>query len=319
MKRIIYKKLLIGVAVISIKSVVNLRHLRVFIAVAEAGNFTRAAEELLLSQSSLTVTIRQLEEDLGVTLFNRTTRQVHITADGEKFLGEARRVVDEFDRMIAGMRLSASQQGGTVRIAVLPSVAIRLMPDIITQFHETHDDIRIQLRDDNARGLHRQVRENEVDFGISNMWRDYPELEYAPLTQDRFGVVCRKDDPLAANKGPVSWSDIDPERLFIMAADTGIYSTLKEILELENLLIRTAGEVLVMVTLLEMVRVGLGVTVLPELAKPRATVSDLMFLPLVQPVVKRKLCLIRRRNEPLSSGARRVWDAIRGAVPKLYE
>lgn len=290
-----------------------------FIAVAEAGNFTRAAEELLLSQSSLTVTIRQLEEDLGVTLLNRTTRQVHMTTDGEKFLIDAKRVISEFDRMISGMHLSASQLGGTVRVAVLPSVAIRLMPEIITEFHQKHDDVRIQLRDDNARGLHRQVRENEVDFGISNKWYDYPELEYIPLTQDRFGVVCRKDDPLASKKEPVTWNDIDPERLFIMAADTGIYTTLKETPELENLLVTTAGEVLVMVTLLEMVRVGLGVTVLPELAKPRAIESDLAFLPLVQPVVKRKLCLIRRRNEPLSSGARRVWDTIRGRVPKLYE
>jgi len=271
---------------------------------------------LLLSQSSLTVTIRQLEEELGVTLLNRTTRQVHMTDDGKRFLSDARRVVEAFDLMIASMRLSASQLGGTVRVAVLPSVAIRLMPDIITKFHETHDDVRIQLRDDNARGLHRQVRENEVDFGISNQWYDYPELEYVPLTDDRFGVVCRKDDPLASKKEAVSWNDIDPERLFIMAADTGVYTTLKETPELENLLATTAGEVLVMVTLLEMVRVGLGVTVLPELSKPGAMETDLVFVPLVHPVVKRKLCLIRRRNEPLSTGARRVWDTIRGAVPK---
>ncbi len=298
------------------KSAINLRHLRVFIAVAEAGNFTRAAEELLLSQSSLTVTIRQLEEDLGVTLLNRTTRQVHMTDDGEKFLLDARHVVDEFDRIIAGMRLSASQQGGTVRLAILPSVAIRLMPNIITQFHETHDDIRIQLRDDNSRGLLRQLRENEVDFGIGNKWYDYPELEYVPLIQDRFGLVCRKDDPLATKKGPVSWYDIDPERLFIMAADTSVYTTLKETPELESLLTTTAGEVLVMVTLLEMVRVGLGVTVLPELARPGEMEKDLVFLPLVNPVVNRKLCLIRRRNEPLSSGGRRVWDTIRGGVQR---
>ncbi len=289
-----------------------------FIAVAEAGNFTRASEELLLSQSSLTVTIRQLEEDLGVTLLNRTTRQVHMTADGEKFLSDAKRVVEDFDRMIAGMRLSASQLEGTVRIAVLPSVAIRLMPDIVTQFHETHDDVRIQLRDDNSRGLLRQLRENEVDFGIGNKWFDYPELEYLPLTQDRFGVICRKDDPLASKKGPVSWYDIEPERLFIMAADTSIYTTLKQTPELENLLDTTAGEVLVMVTLLEMVRVGLGVTVLPELARPGDMETDLVYLPLVNPVVKRELCLIRRRSEPLSSGARQVWDAIRGGVPKLW-
>ena len=305
--------------VISMKSAINLRHLRVFIAIAEAGNFTRAAEELLLSQSSLTVTIRQLEKELGVSLLNRTTRQVHITANGEKFLSDARRVIEEFDWMVAGMRLSASQLGGKVKIAVLPSVAIRLMPNIISQFHEAHDDIRIQLRDDNARGLHRQVRENEVDFGISNQWYDYPELEYVPFMQDRFGLICRKEDPLALKKEPISWNDIDPGRLFIMAADTGVYTTLKETPELENLLMTTAGEVLVMVTLLEMVRVGLGVTALPELAKPGLMDTELVFLPLAQPVVKRKLCLIRRRNEPLSSGARLAWDAIRGGAPKLLE
>jgi len=272
---------------------------------------------LLLSQSSLTVTIRQLEEELGVALFNRTTRQVRMTADGEKFLVDARQVVNQFERMMAAMRLSASQLGGTVRIAVLPSVAIRLTPDIIRQFHETHDDIRIVLRDDNARGLHRQVRENEVDFGISNTWYDYPELEYIPLTEDRFGVVCRTDDPLAHKKGPVSWNDLEPDRLFMMASDTGVYTALKQTPELDNLLATTAGEVLVMVSLLEMVRVGLGVTVLPELARPGAMETDLAFVPLVQPVVKRKLCLIRRRNEPLSSSARKVWETLRGRVPKV--
>ncbi len=301
------------------KSPVNLRHLRVFIAVAETGNFSRAAEELLLSQSSMTVTIRQLEEDLGVRLLNRTTRQVQITADGEKFLSSARHVIDEFDRMIAAMRLSASQLGGTVRIAVLPSVAIRLLPDVIAHIGETHDDIRIVLRDDNARGLHRQVRENEVDFGIANRWGEYPELEYVPLTQDRFGVVCRTDDPLTKMGAPISWNDVDPERVFTMASDTGIPVALKGVPELENFLGRTAGEVLVMVTLLEMVRVGLGITVLPELARPGTSNSDLAFLPLAHPVVKRKLCLIRRRNEPLSPGARRVWEALRGKTPKFIE
>ncbi len=290
-----------------------------FIAIAEAGSFTRAAQELLLSQSSLTVTMHQLEQELGVSLLNRTTRQVHLTSDGEAFLADARNVVDAFDRMITAMHLSAAQSGGLVQIAVLPSVAIRLMPDIVARLQQTRPDIRIVLRDDNARGLHRQVRENEVDFGISNKWFDYPDLEYIPLTQDRFGLVCRKDDPLAQIEGPVTWADLDPGKLFILAPDTGVYTTLMETPELAQLLSTTAGEVLVMITLLEMVRVGLGVTVLPELAKPGATDTDLVFVPLSGPVVKRDLCLIRRRSEPMSVGARRVWDTLRGNIPALYE
>ncbi len=299
------------------KSAINLRHLRVYIAIAEAGNFTRAAEHLLLSQSSLTVTMRQLESELGINLLQRTTRQVQITSDGERFLTEARRIVGDFDRLLTAMRLSASQLGGTVRIAVIPSVAIRLLPDFVREFHEANDDTRIVLRDDNARGLHRQVRDGEVDFGICNKWFDYPELEYVPLMQDQFGLVCRKDDPLAESGRSVSWYDIDPEQLFIMAPDTGVNVALKNTPELEGLLATTAGEVLVMVTLVEMVRVGLGVTVLPKLAAPGPGDPDLVFRPLAHPVVQRELCLIRRRNEPLSTGARRAWDAMRAKLPKV--
>jgi len=153
-----------------------------------------------------------------------------------------------------------------------------------------------------------------VDFGICNQWRDYPELEYLPLTQDRFGLVCRKDDPLVQFRQTLAWNDLDPDRLFILAPDTGVYTTLKETPELDNLLGKVAGEVLVMVTLLEMVRVGIGVTVLPELAKPGANETELLFVPLTGPVVTRKLYLIRRRDEPLSPSARRVWDALRGGV-----
>ncbi len=298
------------------KSAINLRHLRVFIAIAEAGNFPRAAERLLLSQSSLTVTMRQLENELGVNLLQRTTRQVQITSDGEKFLGEARRIVGEFDHLITAMRLSASQLSGTVRIAVLPSVAIRLLPEFMAEFREKHDDINVVLRDDNSRGLHRQVRDGEVDFGISNKWYDYPELEYIPLTQDQFGLVCRRDDPIATGGHPVSWYDIDPEKLFILAPDTGVHVALHNTPELDSLLLTTAGEVLVMVTLLDMVRVRLGITVLPRLAAPGPGDPDLEFLPLSNPVVRRELCLIRRRNEPLTASARRVWEALRIKIPR---
>lgn len=301
------------------KSAINLRHLRGFVAVARDGSFTRAAERLLLSQSALTVTVRQLEEHLGVALFNRTTRQVTLTVDGENFLTAAKKIIGDFDDAIAAVRYSATQRRGRVSIAVLPSVAIRLLPDIVRQFHQSYPDIRITLRDDNARGAHRQVLDHEVDFGISNVWRRYPELEFTPLTSDRFGLVCRRDDPLAAAEGPLQWSAIDEQRLFVMASDTGVYTALQETPEFAERFTTPAGEVLAMVTLIEMVRAGLGVTVLPELARPAASETELIFRRLVNPVVHRKLCLIRRRNEALSPGARRAWDCICAQVPREIE
>ena len=303
----------------TIRTAVNLRHLRAFDAVARESSFTRAAESLLLSQSALTVTIRQLEDHVGVALFNRTTRQVALTGDGEALLISARRIIADFDDSLEDIRRAATRRRGNVAIAVLPSLATRLMPPLVRGFNTVYPDIRITLRDDNGRGVHRQVIDRDVEFGISNVWRAYPELEFTPLTADRFGLVCRRDDPLADEDGPFNWAGIDQTRLFVMASDTGFYTALQDCPEFVERCPTPAGEVLAMVTMLDMVRTGLGITLLPELARPAAVESQLVFRRLTNPVVHRKLCLIRRRGEALSQGARRAWDYIRAQVPREIE
>ncbi|MCA8867906.1 MAG: LysR family transcriptional regulator [Rhodobacteraceae bacterium] len=300
------------------KTAINLRHFRAFVAVARESSFTRAAERLLLSQSALTVTVRQLEEHLKVALFNRTTRQVVLTADGENLLVAAERIISDFDRALLNVTESSKQRQGQVSIAVLPSLASRLMPAVIQGFNKLYPDIRITLKDDNGRGVHRQLLGRESELGISNVWRDSPELEYTPLTSDRFGLVCRHDDPLAEGEGPFNWAGIDQKRLFIMAADTGFYTALHDCPEFRERCPTPAGEVLTMVTMLDMVRTGLGITLLPELARPAAVESELIFRRLTNPVVLRHICLIRRRNEALSQGARRAWDYIRAQVPNEF-
>lgn len=301
------------------KSAINMRHLRAFVAVARESSFTRAAERLLLSQSALTVTVHQLEEHLGVALFNRTTRQVVLTVDGESLLAGAERIVGDFDRTLTEVSEAAKLRRGRVSIAVLPSLATRLMPSVVRKLHEIYPEVRITLRDDNGRGVHRQVLDHDVEFGISNIWRNYPELEFTPLTADRFGLVCRCDDPLASEDGPYNWASIDQKRLFVMAADTGFYTALQSTPEFVNRCPTPAGEVLTMVTMLDMVRAGLGITLLPELARPAAVESKLIFRRLTNPPVYRHLCLIRRRNEALSQGARRAWDYIRAQIPREIE
>jgi DNA-binding transcriptional LysR family regulator len=302
-----------------VRTAINLRHLRAFVAVAREGNFTRAADSLLLSQSALTITIRQLEDDIGTSLFNRTTRQVSLTVDGENFLPLAEQLLEDFDRAITGARVAAARRGGQVDIAVLPSVAIRLVPDIVERFRENYPSIRIGLRDDNARGVQRQVRHNEVDFGISSLWRPHPELEFTPLTRDRFGLVCRSDHSLAQEKGPVSWRELQGLPLFIMAADTGVYTALQAAEGLPEWVRSPAGEVLAMVTLAEMVRAGLGITVLPELAEPSRSDPDLIFRRLVNPTLEREVCIVSRRNHALSPAAQTAWDMIFAHVPRSAE
>lgn len=101
-----------------------------------------------------------------------------------------------------------------------------------------------------------------------------------------------------------------------MAADTGVYSALMEVPEFAERFPAPAGEVLAMVTLLDTVRAGLGVTLLPELGRPAAVETELIFRHLKNPPVLRRLCLIRRRGEVLSPSARRAWDFILSQTPR---
>ena len=150
----------------------KLRHVRAFVEVARQGSFRRAAEKLFVSQPALTITINQLEELVGVGLFNRTTRRVNLTIDGEDFLPIAERLVADFDRAIRDLKMTAERREGKVSIAVLPSLTINLLPGLLARFKDANPGIRVILRDDNAKGVQRQVLNNESDFGISNRWEE---------------------------------------------------------------------------------------------------------------------------------------------------
>jgi len=296
-----------------------LRHVRAFVEVARQGSFTRAAEKLLLSQPALTITINQLEDLTGVSLFNRTTRRVNLTADGENFLPIAERLVADFDRAVSDLKAAAQRQAGQVSIAVLPSITINLFPEIFARIRGSYPDLRIQLRDDNSRGVQRQVRNNESDFGISNVWEMDPELEYTPLTHDPVGMACHRDHPLGRGTGPLSWSELDGVPIAGMSPDTGVHVLINSIDGLPENVRAPEYEVLTMAALGGILVAKLAVTALPSLAVPSFMTPALLFRELINPQVERELCLITRRNFPLSPAAQRVRDMLVAETPRFVD
>jgi DNA-binding transcriptional LysR family regulator len=145
---------------------INLHQLRIFVAVARLGNFTRAAERLSLSQPSLSLHIRQLEQDLRVRLFDRSTRSVVLTRAGEDFLPTAERLLEDFQSAIASVTDLAARRRGRVTVAVLPSIAAELLPRAIALLRLRHPDITVALRDDVAEHIPARVRGGEADFGL---------------------------------------------------------------------------------------------------------------------------------------------------------
>ncbi|NNE64019.1 MAG: LysR family transcriptional regulator [Gammaproteobacteria bacterium] len=294
----------------------TLRHVRAFVEVAHQGSFRRAAEKLFLSQPALTITINQLEALVDASLFHRTTRRVDLTVDGEDFLPIAERLVADFDRAVSDLKTSARRRGGQVAIAVLPSLTINLLPELISRFSSENPGIRVILRDDNARGVQRQVLNNESEFGISNVWEEDSELVFTPLTLDPVGLVCPPDHALGKSKKPLPWSKLDGLSFIGMSKDTGVNKLINAVEGCPESIRFPEYEVLTMAALGGILQARLAITALPLLAVPSHMHPSLVFRRLIEPRVERELCIITRRDLPLSATAQKLSDMLLADTPR---
>jgi len=201
-------------------SSLNIRHMRVFVAVADQGNFTAAAGVLGLGVPAVTATIRQFEDVTGAALFDRTTRQVALTQTGERFLPIARRLLADFEEALGDLDALSKGVGGKITIAAAPSVLTRILPAVISEFVAAHPDARIRLDERNAGEVHEAVANNAADFGIAGEWQALPDIAFRPLFSDRFGVLCRADHAFA-KKSVLRWSDLTGEKLVGLGPESG--------------------------------------------------------------------------------------------------
>jgi DNA-binding transcriptional LysR family regulator len=291
---------------------VGLHHLRAFVAVAETGSFTQAAARLFLSQPALSTVVKQLEESLGMKLFDRTTRRVSVTAQGSAFLGTAKGLLREFEGAIDHAKAAARLEHGHVCVATLFSVATQLIPSVFGAFTERYPGVGLSLHDANAVGIQRLVKSAQADFGVASRWAEDPELSFEPLLRDRFGVVCRADHPLAGVSEPVPWSALSGYPCFGGGGDAGVglHALLASSPEFPASVVKPQYQVFNLVTLGGLLQAGLGVTVLPLLEVPVVPEPALVFRALHQPVLEREISLITRRDVSLSPAARSMRDIL---------
>ncbi len=174
----------------------ELRRLRYAVAVADELNFTRAAERLGVSQQVLSEQIRRLEEELGLQVFDRTTRQVRVTSHGRQILDEARAVVGAADALRDRARRLASAQAGVVRLGYSRSTAFDTAP-LVSAVTEARPELRVEVREVPSRQLPQAVRDGDVDVALSRWADDTDQLFAHTLRRLRSGVILRAGDALA--------------------------------------------------------------------------------------------------------------------------
>jgi DNA-binding transcriptional LysR family regulator len=294
---------------------VSLRHLRSFVEVANAGSFTAASSRLFVTQSSLTATIQQFEDAVGLKLFDRTTRRVLLTQEAARFKGEAERILRDFDNAVSDLKAHALGQKGHVRVVAAASVIYQFLVPAVEKFRQAYPDVTVSIRDGAAAQVERMVVEGEVDFAVASRHRG-PEdqLDYVPLLRDRYGVVCRPGLPLARGRKPLRWADLPAAGYVGFTDDTGIGAFLREHAGTFPALLGPHDEISSTTSLYAVLNAWDRYSILPALAAGAAGFANLRFRELSEPVLAREICLITRRLRTMSPGSKRMLDALLATI-----
>jgi len=295
---------------------VTLKHLRGFVAVAEEGSYSRAAQRLFLTQSSVTATIQQVEQAIGLTLLDRTTRRVALTNEGSEFLPVARRLLKDFDAAVSDIRAVAERQRGHLGIAAAPSVVALILPPLICEFSARYANISLAIRDAGSQSVQQRVLDSEIDFGIASKWADDPRLDFEPLLRDRFEIVVRRDHPFAKCSA-LTWKHLEKHRFVGLANDTGVQAMLRSVPTLPRSVQEPQYQTSSTSALEAMLKEGLGVSVLPALAARLISSKHLAFIELREPLVERELCVITRQGRSLSPAAQTILRLLHDKVNSL--
>lgn len=175
----------------------ELRQVRAFLKVAELQSFTRAAAELHVSQSALTVQVKQLEDELGVLLLDRNKRGVTITTAGRDLLGPLRQLVDDAQSIAGYARDISAVRTGAVAIAALPTIAAGILPGVLRRFARRNPEIRFAVQDVVADRVRELVSGRTVDLGLGTASPQDRELKATPLYLDSLAAFVGIDHPLA--------------------------------------------------------------------------------------------------------------------------
>ena len=284
---------------------ISTRQVRAFLALAQHRNFTRAAQQSHLSQSAFSAMIRTLEDAVGLRLFDRDTRKVDLTPEGELFRQGVSRLMEDFRATMADLGEHAAQRRGRARIAALPSLAAGWLPGLLAEFHRRHPGIALAVSDELSESCIERVRSGRADFALAAIRSTSPELRADPFCSDRFHLVCRRDHPLAARKR-VGLQDLTGVPFLHLAGSSSVRQHLEAALGTQSL--QAEMELEQLSTVAGMVRAGLGVSVVPTLALFHFDHPDLVTRPLHAPGLKREIFVVRRRDRSLSLAAQGLLD-----------
>lgn len=297
----------------------TLRQLQYAVAVAESLSFRKAAERCHVSQPPLSAQLAQMEEVLGVRLFERDRRRVLVTAKGREIIERARRVLREVDDIVEFGRCAADPLAGSLKIGVIPTISPYLLPRLTVVMRKAFPRLTIFWREDKSKVLARKLEDGILDAALLALEADIGDVEHEVIGSDPFVLATPAGHPLGTGHAPARLADLKEATVLLLddghcfREQTLAVCSHAKAHELE---FRATS----LSTLAQMVSGGAGVTLLPELAvATEARHARLSLRPFSQPVPKRTIALVWRPRSPLGPSLRRLAAKARDAYGNRTE
>ncbi len=302
---------------------ISIKQLRAFVTVADSQSFTKAANTLCFTQSALSVLVKELEDEVGFRLLDRTTRQVVLSDSGRDFYQLAQKLLDEFQAVIRDTSDIAMLRRGVVRVGATEAVASSLVVPAIAAYDRSQPGINVRLVDTLVSSMFNALRSGEVDFVIGPDSIQDSQFDTAlhmePLLSNPF-LVWSLPSHLLATGQKVTWQELLRHDLIIPTMDfsTQLIPLVQQHLGKEavdralTLTTATRRRVTNITTALSMVKAGLGVTIAAEYVSSLAIAFGLEGRPLVKPSLKRIVTLYSRQGRALSPAAEAFAEFFRG-------
>jgi DNA-binding transcriptional LysR family regulator len=263
---------------------------------------SRALLKRCITQSAVSVLIRQLEEVLGMKLFDRTSRSLRPTVVALEILPTAERMLRDLESLRSSVKELAGRERGQLRFAATPSIAAAIIPRLLAEYRRLYPNIEVSIDDAAPDRLSASTLTGDVEFSIGTIV-DKPEgITLQCLVRDHLCAICPKDSPLA-RKRSVTWEDVLQHPWIAAKPGTGIRILIDEVLLTLGVRKLVQYEVSYMTTGLSLALAGLGIAIYPGFLLGAFPHPDLVARKLERPVVTRDVNLIRRAEHSLSPAA----------------
>lgn len=291
----------------------TIRQLRAFLAVYQLKKLSAAAQRLFVTQSAVSMLIRQLEEGLDTRLFDRTTRSLKATAAAEQMMVTVERILRDVDSLSNDFRELAALERGRVTLAITPTLAAFLLPDAMRAFNEQHPGVRVLVNDCAPDQFVSRIIGEHVDFGIGTPERPGAEVEVQRLMCDHLALVCREDHPLAKSR-VVRWSDLAGHPLITVRPGYGVRPLIDGTAAEAGVALDVVNEVSFLSTAIWMTAAGMGASIMPSAFARAEADPSLVIKVLSSPRVARDISIVTKRGHSLSAAARAFVEALKRSL-----